>query len=230
MKKFLIAAMAALMPWMGMAQETQKISGKLTMLKDFPVQNMKIKSQKTGNETVSRANGEFDIEVCDKDVLTISCTPFKTVNQKIKLASALRDSVKIKMTFPRKATLLNKIIEDGYLDKMYEGDAIMALTFQKDWTKYTDIDQAIQVEFPSLRIGETGCYQLAGQTAINGDGCMLTVVGNRPAEIRDIPITNVEDIYILKGAQATVWGVQGANGVLVVKIKNDDSDLDSRGN
>lgn len=230
MKKLIIAALAALIPCMGMAQETQKISGKITTLKNFPIQNMKIKSMKTGNETVSNTLGCFDIDACDKDVLSISCEPFKNVNQKIKLSTALRDSVKINMTFPRKAMLLNQIIENGYLDKVYEKEAMMALTFQKDWSKYTDIHQAIQVEFPSLRVGSTGCYQLPGNTDVTGDGCMLTVLGSRAVStIDDIPISNVEDIYILKGAQATVWGVQGANGVLVIKIKNDDSDLDTRG-
>lgn len=231
MKRFIIAAIAASISMTGMAQETTTVTGKLTMLGDLPVQNMKVTSSITGDTAVSNKSGIFEINTRDKDIISISCYPFKPVKYKVKLATAIKDSVKIGLTIPRKATLLTQVMDNGYLDTIYEQVAYGRLTFTKDWTKYTDISQAIAVEFPTLQLVRTGCYQMPGNTSPSGDGCMLAVVGNRPVDPSDlvaIPISNVEDIYILKGAQATVWGVRGSNGVLVVKIKNTDSDLDTR--
>lgn len=224
MKRFLLAAIAALATTAALAQETQQVTGKITMLGDLPVQNMKVVSSITGDTATSNSNGVFSIKTCEKDQLSINCYPFKPLRQKIKMAIHMKDTVKMELSMPRKASLLADIMEKGYLDSTYEQEAFSKLTFQKDWTKYVDIEQAISVEFPSLQMVSKGCYQMPGST----QGCMLTVVGNRPDDISTIPITNVEDIYILKGAQATVWGVQGSNGVLVVKIKNTDMDLDTR--
>jgi len=216
------AAMAVLLPLASMAQESS-VTGKLTLLKKYPVQNMKVTSSKTGDVSTSNTDGVFSIKTCDKDVLVIKCDPFKTVNYKVRIGK--QDTINIDMAFPRKAIYLTQIMDEGYLASHYE-DAYSALLFQKDYSKYNDIDQAISMELPSIRIVSPNCYQLPGITAMSSNGYMLMVVGNRiVSSIQDIPTSNIEDIQVLKGAQATIYGLQGGNGVLVIKIKNTDDEL-----
>ncbi len=218
------AAMAVLLPTASMAQNTQEVIGKLTMLKSFPVQNMTVTSSATGNTAKSNADGVFSLAIADKDILKVECPPFKPVNYKVRAGKV--DTIRIEMTFPRKPMYLTQIMDNGYLAAHYEPDAFAAMTFQKDYSKYNDIEQAISLELPSVRMAYTDCYQLPGNTSVNNDGCMLMVVGNNVVNtIQDIPTSNIEDIMVLKGAQATVYGVQGANGVLVIKIKNTDDEI-----
>lgn len=216
------AAIAAMLPMASMAQNTQKVVGRLTLLKSFPVQNMTVTSTVTGNTAKSNADGVFSLQTVDKDVLKVECSPFKNVNYKVRLGKV--DTIRIEMTFPRKATYLTEIMDKGYLAPEYEPDAFSALTFQKDFSKYNDIDQAISLELPGVQIEGSDCYKLPGNM-----GYMLLVVGNTVVStIQDIPTSNIEDIMVIKGGQAAVYGVQGANGVLVIKIKNTDNELIKR--
>ncbi|HCC72128.1 MAG TPA: hypothetical protein DEQ09_13395 [Bacteroidales bacterium] len=91
-----------------------------------------------------------------------------------------------------------------------------------DQTYYTDIYSMIQGEVPGVTVSGTRII-IRGIHTVNASTDPLFVVdGVRVSSISHINPINVESINILKGASASIYGVNGANGVILINTKKAD--------
>lgn len=84
------------------------------------------------------------------------------------------------------------------------------------FSSYTDMYQLLRHEVPSVRIVGSDVI-IQGRSTLGGNNAALFVVDGRIVEqINDLNPGDVESISVLSGANAAVYGMRGANGVILV--------------
>lgn len=84
---------------------------------------------------------------------------------------------------------------------------------------YTNIYDMIKGEVPGVEVNGNS-IRIRGISSINLSNEPLFVVDGVPTStISDIPPTQVESIQVLKGADASMYGSRGANGVILIRRK-----------
>ena len=56
--------------------QQREISGTVLVFNKYPVKNLKVSAKKTKTETITDNNGEFKLNVLDKDVLSVEGITF----------------------------------------------------------------------------------------------------------------------------------------------------------
>ncbi len=97
---------------------------------------------------------------------------------------------------------------------------------QKPARAYTSLIDILREE-PQLTItgsGSNATIRIRGNKSLLGDNEPLFVVDGTPVGTyssisSSIDVNSVESIRILSGAQASIYGARGANGVVVISMK-----------
>lgn len=93
-----------------------------------------------------------------------------------------------------------------------------------DKTSYTTIYDYLEGRVPGVQVVKTGTatasVYIRGVSTINGSPDPLFVVdGVTVSDISYINPRDVKSVTVLKDASAAIYGVNGANGVIVIKLK-----------
>ncbi len=90
----------------------------------------------------------------------------------------------------------------------------------KEFTSYTNIYEMIQGRVPNVEVNGKS-IRIQGASSFIGASTepLLVVDGMAVTSIDDIPPQQVKSIEILKGPSASVYGVRGANGVVLILLK-----------
>jgi TonB-dependent SusC/RagA subfamily outer membrane receptor len=78
-------------------------------------------------------------------------------------------------------------------------------------------------QFPNYQV------TIRGVSSINGSNTPLFLVDGVPMDLDaavNIPVTDVDQIDVLKGAEAAIFGVRGANGAIAILTKRGNSNYD----
>jgi len=87
------------------------------------------------------------------------------------------------------------------------------------YRSYSSIYDMIKGEVPGVEVNGNS-IRIRGISSINLSNEPLFVVDGVPATtISDIPPSEVESIQVLKGADASMYGSRGANGVILIRRK-----------
>ena len=120
--------------------------------------------------------------------------------------------------------LENELIDMGYgkvlkktstsnLSKIEYGDEYGSTTF-------ANIYEMIRARVPGVTVLGNNRIIIRGvKTISSGTDPLFIVEGSQVNNINDIPPTSVKSISVLKDASAAIYGVQGANGVLLIDLK-----------
>ncbi|MCQ2252533.1 MAG: hypothetical protein MJZ61_03685 [Bacteroidales bacterium] len=224
MKRLVSILTLMALPLLSMAQTTFTQRGRISILNNLPLQNIEVRSDKTGNVVRSTPDGQFAIETCDKDVLRIGNEIFMEQKFKVRAPkSGEPESLYVPLNFFRNRETLRKIVDGGYLDPQMEAEAIANLAVQKDYSHYPDITTCLQVEFPSVKVVNLGCLispSNLGMDAMGGDACMLLIVGNREvSDLQGVDLSSVESMQLLRSNAAAMYGSKAKNDVFVIKFK-----------
>ena len=90
-----------------------------------------------------------------------------------------------------------------------------------DFSQYTDIYDIIRGRFPGVQISG-GEIIIRGMNSIMGSNAALLVVDGvavSESSFASIPTANIASINVLKDAAASIYGVRGAHGVVIVETK-----------
>lgn len=106
------------------------------------------------------------------------------------------------------------------------GAAALAFTTEARAQKYTDIFQMIRGRVPGVTVGEAGPGGMP-RILIRGIGTnsdqtqpLFMVDGLQMDNISSIDPDNVESIEVIKDASSAIYGMQGANGVIMITTKS----------
>lgn len=120
-------------------------------------------------------------------------------------------------------TTPNSVVTDGYsvITQDQNAYAISRVeTRSEDIVAYTSIAEYLRGRVPGVSVGADGSIVIRGVTTINASTDPLIVLDG--VEINDINIVNPNDVYsvdVLKDASSSIYGVRGANGVIIITTK-----------
>ena len=225
MRKAIIIILAMLLaPIITTAQQgTKVIYGRTYTLNDLPVSGISVKAKKASSSAVSDSIGNFMIVCNEKDRLKFDGGKVFRASS-VKINGKTPDSLRVKMNFAPTEKNVELAIGYGFIDEKHRTQAIEYAKNKIDYCSYSDIYDVLRNNFPTLQIRDNGCVIIRGPSSLYGSNCALYVVDNvKTDNIDHIPPCNVKDISVLKDGSAAIYGVESANGVIIINLKKGEN-------
>ena len=88
---------------------------------------------------------------------------------------------------------------------------------------YKDIYEYLQGKVPGVQIVGTS-IRIRGINSNNNTDALIILDGMEVSDVSDVNPADVASVEVLKDSEATLYGMRGANGVVIIKTKtaNDD--------
>ncbi|MDR0845519.1 MAG: TonB-dependent receptor [Tannerella sp.] len=210
-------------------QQTRTITGTVTDDSGESLIGVNVLISGTTNGNITDANGKFSLTgVSSNATLVVSYVGY--VTQKIPVGSTNTFTITLK----EDSQALEEVIVVGYGTQKRESlsGAITAIRAEEiTTTKTENLITNLQGKMPGLLIrqqtGEPGEFN--NMVSIRGYGEPLIVIDGVTrsregvAELAQLNSEDVESISILKDASAAIYGMNAANGVIIVTTKKGDS-------
>jgi TonB-linked SusC/RagA family outer membrane protein len=203
--------------------QTRRVTGRVLGADGNPVAGASITVNGTTTGTQTDAAGNFSLSVPGgKNTVTISSVGFETQNVTIP------GSNNISTTLRPTTTALNEIVVTGYTaQRKKDITGSVAVVNVKDLKAVPagSPEQMLQGRASGLNITTSGqpgsgsSIRIRGITSF-GNADPLVVIDGVQASLSNIDANDIESIQVLKDAgAASIYGVRGANGVIVVTTK-----------
>ena len=207
------------------------IHGKITTFDSIPLIGVSIKVKSTKEIVFSDTLGMFTVSCSPKDKLKVTARGF--LNQNAKIEGKIQYvfvNLKLKPS-PKSRELA---VGYGHVKDKDKLDAMSNLNEKDmDFSQYSDIYDIIRGRFPGVQINEKNEIIIRGEGSLFGrdaDGtswnAALLVVDGVVVDVNifgSIHPTEIKSINVLKGAAASIYGVRGANGVVIVETKGGEN-------
>ena len=202
------------------AQNAKTITGKVSEVNGDAVVGASVTIAGTIVGTPTDVNGSFTLQVSEKDVLVISYLGY--ITKRVPVGTNNRFDI----TLEEDVQKLDEVIVVGYgTQKRGAIAGSVAAVDNKDiiTTKNTNVQNMLTGKLPGLRniqkTSEPG--QFTNQFDIRGMGSPLFIVDGIPrGDFERMDPNEIESVSILKDASAAIYGVKGANGVVLVTTKS----------
>jgi TonB-dependent SusC/RagA subfamily outer membrane receptor len=206
-----------LFTWLHAQEKTVK--GIITTFNEIPVMNVLILVKSSSQKFYSDSLGLFSIQCSATDKLTISAEGF--IKHKIR--------IKKKTTFALINMRLKPVEEAKDLAIGYghvkDKDKLYAMSSQDEsemnFSHYRNIYDVLTGNFTGVQI-INGEVLIRNSASFKGSTSALLIVDGRELnsdQFANIETSDIAQINILKDASASVYGVKGANGVVIVVTK-----------
>lgn len=222
-KKYLYFILFFLCIGIGNAFSQNAIKGVVYDNTDVPIIGANVKVKGTSNGTITNLNGEFNLSgVSENDVLIVSFIGYKTkeivVGNKTMLNIVLFDDTEV----------LDEVVVVGYgsQKKGLLTAAVSSVNSEEvQSTTHTSLAQRIQGKIPGLQIRQNSGAPGGFDSSINvrGFGTPLFIVDGisriSAVDFQRLNPDDIESITVLKDGAAAVYGMNAANGVVLVTTK-----------
>lgn len=203
-----------------------KINGRIINENGEPLVNASIIIKGTKTGTATGPDGTFSINVKQGNVLVITIIGYQ--GQELEVTSKTDYSIVLSVVI----NTLNSIVVTGYSSQRKKD--ITGSVSVVDMKSMKSIptgsgEQALQGMASGVTIISSGVPGGESNIFIRGVSSFgstqpLIIVDGVPASIKDININDIESVQILKDAgAASIYGVRGSNGVIVVTTKKGKS-------
>jgi TonB-linked SusC/RagA family outer membrane protein len=221
--KIALPLMLSLAGTMQLTAQQRTVTGTVTSELNEPLPGAAVSEQGTYNGVTTDADGKFVISLQSGDnaVLVISYLGFTARNVEV------RAGARIDVTLREDARLLDEVIVVGYgvQKKTNVSGSITSVGSRDLHAMATNrLEEALQGKSPIYIVrnsgnpGESSSMFLRGVGTFRGTSPIWVVDGIKGAPLANLD--EVETVQILKDAASTaIYGVQGANGVIVVTTK-----------
>jgi len=206
-----------------MAQQNRMVSGKVTDKKNIGLPGVNVILKGTTKGTVTDASGNFSLSVPDKNaVLVFSFVGMK--GQEI----FIDGKQQVNVTMDEEAIGMEEVVAIGYGTKKRNditgSISIVDVSALKSVSSRS-AEQALQGMAPGVNVitsgvpGDSSKILVRGVTNF-GDTDPLVIVDGIEQDLNNISAKDIESIQVLKDAgSASIYGVRGANGVILVTTK-----------
>jgi len=213
---------------LGVFAQTKEVTGKITDATGAPIPGATIKVKGAKGGTSAGADGSFKLTIPENALLIISGVGFE--NKEVKYGGL--SSLTIQLNQDTRS--MNEVVVTGVstaTSKRKLGIAVESISSEKLPSAPTSsIDQALigkisgaQISTISGNPGDPVNIVLRGINTVQGGTKPLIIVDGievRATDINSLDLSNIERIEVVKGAaSATLYGAQGANGVIQIITK-----------
>ncbi|UKJ06984.1 carboxypeptidase-like regulatory domain-containing protein [Solitalea lacus] len=159
---------------------------------NIPLPGVTVQVKGTGIKTMSDVNGKFSIKTPQKATLVLSFIGFETIEKPVQNGSYLT------IIMNESSQALQEVVVVGY-------------GTQKKASMVGSVGTVLQ--------GKAEGIIIRGNSSLKGNDKPLVIVDGVPVE-GDYPADDIQDVKILKGAEATaIYGAMAANGVVIITTK-----------
>lgn len=225
--KLALLALCFLFSWSSWAQETH-VTGTVLDQDGMPIPGVSVEEKDTGNGAVTDFEGDFSLSLIDAQsaVLVFSYLGFET--QEIQVGN----QTNFQVTLQESTQALDEVIVVGYgtQKKANLTGAVSQVSSETlENRPITNVSSGLQGAMAGVTItGANGAPgNNAGTIRIRGIGTWgnsnpLVVIDGVPGgNLNIINPSDIETISVLKdAASSSIYGVRGANGVIVITTKN----------
>ena len=178
----------------------------------------------TTNGTVTDLDGKFTLEAAPNDILVISSIGFKSLEIKAS------DAAKGKITLQEDTQALDEVVVVGYgVQKKANltGSVAHISAAAIESRSVASVSAALAGQIPGVTAiqssgapgSQTASITIRGTNSING-GSPLVIVDGVPGSMNTIDPQDIESLTVLKdAASSAIYGVQAANGVILITTK-----------
>lgn len=205
----------------------KKVSGKVTGPDSKPVFGATITAKGTNSITSTSSEGLFTIDVpSNVNTLVITYIGFETVEVNISGKTTVEVSMK------EQTTNLNEVVVTGYTSqRVKEITGSVAIVKVKDLISIPSgqVTEMLQGRVAGLNIINSGQPGQGSQISLSGVGNFgdvgpLYVIDGVQGDVNNINPNDIESVQVLKDAgSAAIYGVRGANGVIIITTKKGKS-------
>ena len=199
------------------AQDFRLVSGVVTAFKNIPLKKVKVSAAKSGETAFTDYAGQFVIKSLNKDVLTFAASGF--VEKKIRLTKDKTYIINIE--YANNVTSFNKAIKNGHIAEDALRQAINSASSGpgKDYSKYKTIYELISCEIYNVRVKGTSIVNTKIQSFDSSPQVLYVVDDKIVSDISYISPDYVKKIEFIDDVGTTLYGMQGANGVIKITLK-----------
>jgi TonB-dependent SusC/RagA subfamily outer membrane receptor len=199
-----------------------KITGTVTNINNIPLEAATITNKTTGIQNVSLKDGSFSIVAKKGDIITISFIGY--VLKQIEIGN----DVYLNIQLQESVSNLEDVVMVGYIrEKIKEITGSVAVVKSNDLTEVPagQVEQMLQGKVAGLNVITSGEPGAPANTRLHGIGNFgdvtpLYIIDGVQGNINTINPYDIESLQVLKDAGAyAIYGVRGANGVIVVTTK-----------
>jgi TonB-linked SusC/RagA family outer membrane protein len=211
------------------SNQQKSVTGKVTDRNGQPLPGVSIVIKGTTKGITTDVDGNYSIDVSAETILQFSFVGMKAQEILVGNQSVLN------VVLTEDAIGLEEVVAIGYGTKSKETLTGATFSVKDDQFKskpQTEVVQSLQGAIPGLmvvrgdgEIGNEGNFiQLRGVTSRNAPGVLIVVDGIPQREsnanaLNNINPQDIEDITVLKDAQAAIYGARAAGGVILVTTK-----------
>jgi hypothetical protein len=199
------------------AQEKNPVSGIVTSFHKFPLNNVKVYASKSGEVSNTDSLGRFNLKCLEKDILTVTASGFE--DKKIKVNK--QKTYIVDLLYKNTEANFNAAVKDGHIkeDALRNAMSLNDSKNKKDYSTYNSIYELIASEIYSVSVRGTNVYNKKIRSFYSTPQVLYVVDGKIVADISYVVPTDVAKIEFIDDVGTSFWGVQGANGVLVITLK-----------
>ncbi|WP_421919333.1 TonB-dependent receptor plug domain-containing protein [Marinifilum sp.] len=197
-----------------------EVSGKVLVYNKIPVVNADVLVNSSKQIVRTDQQGNFKC-ICDiKDRLIVTAKGFDKYVLKVKKNKKDKLIAKVKLSNIENA--MDKAIENGHILLLDEFKELSQKNSGAiDYSRYNSVMDILTNEFPTLQIsnGEViiqgqGSISVSSAAQIEIDGFLTSY-----SALNNLSTTDIENIKIIKGSDASIYGVNGGNGVISITTK-----------
>lgn len=221
--KTLILVFFAILFFFTIKAQNRVVYGEVNVFNNLKLQNIHVESKKTGVVSITDSTGQFAIVCEPNDILKIKSKVFRSKRIKVKPST---DSLKIDLNFIETKDNIDMAIGYGYIPKDLATYAYSNLNnTQEDFCTYNNIYALIKGKCPGVNVlitnsspGADNEIIIRGKNSLySSNNALLVVDGMITSSIAHLSPCDVKRIDILKDASASIYGSQGANGVILIE-------------
>ena len=200
--------------------QERTITGIVTTLENIAVVNANVKVLSSKVTVLTDTVGNFKVTCLLKDKIKISANGF--YSQKIKIDEKTKEAI-ITLKFKSGEKNIDLAVGYGHIKEKDKSYAISTIknNDKSGFSRYSNMLQYIVNSSPSIVVGGGGII-IRGSDSLNSSSAALILIDGievNTSQLNSLSPSDVKSVDILKGGSASIYGVRGANGVIVITTK-----------
>lgn len=221
MKKILIVLICMATSF-ALHSQTVEFTGKVLTFNEVPLVNVSVKVSSSDVVVKTDRTGTFTCQCASKDKLIVSANGF--IKKSVKIKNNVTTPMIINLKLSSKQKSLDTAIKSGHIvDVIGVNLLVNQQAGGKDYSKYNSMMELLKNEFPSLII-RNNAVLVRGRSSIklsSSAGIEIDGVLSDFGVLKTMAPHTIAKIEIIKGSEAARFGMNGTNGIIVIKTKKE---------
>jgi hypothetical protein len=198
-------------------QTTMTVKGTIMAFETYPLNNVTVRSLKTGNLTNSDSSGYFSLNGISNDVLLFSAAGF--VKRKVRVKGF--HQIRVELLYAYTGNSFNEAVSNNHISASLLEQCLSKYPDknQKDYSKYSTIYELVQHEFFTLKVIGTEIHNPKSMTTETSKEVLYVVDDKVVYDVDFVSPSEIKSIKFIENAETSIYGIGGANGVLKITLK-----------